>query len=217
MHSQGDRALRLLWGPVPTPAHGPKARWTPQEVASAAVGLADEVGLDALSLAGVAARLGMTTTALYRYVDAKATLVELMVEEAIGDPPAIEGDDWQDRCRGWVRLLAARYAAHPWLVDVTPTGMPRQPRAYAWIDALVRAIGEVRTDGLRVALLLDGLVRTYAALERGVTGAAPDPWLSAVVAERFPAIAGAADQDASDARAELDFAVEVVLRGLARG
>ncbi|UJP09349.1 TetR/AcrR family transcriptional regulator [Microbacterium sp. KUDC0406] len=216
MHSQGDRALRQLWGIDPPAAKGPKARWSLAQVAEAAVELADEVGLDAISLARVAARLDMTTTALYRYVDAKATLIDLMVDSAVGDPPAIEGDGWQNRCRAWTELLADRYAQHPWLSEVQPTGMPTQPRAYAWIDALLNAIADdAPVDALRLAMLLDSLIRTYATLERSTNGAAPPAWLGEAVAERFPRLAGAEQQDVTDVRAELRYAVEAVLRGAA--
>ena len=215
MHSLEDRALRVLWGVEAASTRGPKARWRQEQVAAAAVELADEIGLDALSLARVAERLGMTTTALYRYVDSKAALVELMVDDAIGDPPTIAGRGWQSRCRTWVRLLADRYTAHPWLTEVKPSGMPRQPRPYAWIDALVRAIPhDSHVDALRLALLLDSLIRTYATLERSVGAAPPEPWLTEAVAERFPALAAAPKRDVSDSRAELDFAVDAVLRGV---
>jgi hypothetical protein len=40
------------------------------------------------------------------------------------------------------------------------------------------------------------------------------PWLDAAVATRFPRLAGAAQQDVSDARLELEFAVDAVLRGV---
>ena len=157
----------------------------------------------------------MVTTAIYRYVDSKATLIELMVDAAIGDPPEITGSDWRDRCRSWVASLSARYADHAWLSDVRPTRMPTQPRAYAWIDTLVRSIrDDVSADPLRVALLLDSLIRTYATLGATAAQFAAPEWLGGAIADRYPALVDAAGQDTSDSRAELDFAVEAVLRGL---
>ena len=215
MHSQRDRVLRLLWGVDAATNRGPKARWKPQDIAAAAIGIADEGGLEAVSLAKVAERLDMTTTAIYRYVDSKATLIDLMVDAAVGDPPEITGRDWRQRCRTWVRLLADRYREHPWLCDIRPTGMPRQPHAYGWIDALVRAVpDDADVHTLRLALLLDGLVRNNAGLERGLSGEAPEPWLGEAVAARFPALAAAPFQDVSDPSAELEYAVDAVLRGL---
>jgi AcrR family transcriptional regulator len=215
MHSQDDRALQQLWGVGIPSAHGPKARWSSTQLADAAVALADEDGLDGVSLARVAERLGMATTAVYRYVGSKAELVELMVDAAIGDPPSLPADDWRQRCRAWSTALADRYAEHPWLCEVRPTRMPTQPRAYAWIDVLVEVIAEeTDVDALRLALLLDSLVRGYASLEVSLQGAEPAPWLGEAVAARFPRLASAARQDVSDARLELDFAVDAVLRGV---
>lgn len=216
MHSQDDRAMRRLWGIEEAPARGPKARWSPEQLATAAVELADRDGIDGLSLARVAERLGMTTTAIYRYVGSKAELIELMVDAAIGDPPPLTGERWQERCRLWTAALADRYARHPWLCEVKPTRMPTQPRAYAWIDALVATLADEPTiDALRLALLLDGLVRSYASLEGSLRGSAPAPWLGEAIAGRFPRLAGVAQQDVTDARLELDFAVDAVLRGVA--
>jgi len=217
MHSQEDRSLKLLWGVEEATHRGPKARWTPQDVALSAVEIADQGGLEEVSLSRVAKSLGMTTTAIYRYADSKATLVDLMVDAAVGDAPQLPSGDWQQKCRVWVRLLAARYAEHPWLGDIRPTGMPRQPNAYTWIDALVWSIPEhTGIDALRLAMLLDGLVRNNAALEHSLNGQAPAEWLSEAVAARFPALSAAPARDTSDASAELEFGVAVVLRGLTR-
>lgn len=215
MHSDGNRALRLLWGVDVATNRGPKARWRLQDVAQAAVDIADEDGLDAVSLARVAKKLELTTTSVYRYADSKATLVDLMVDLAVGDAPELPDGDWQHGCRAWVRLLAARFAEHPWLSDIRATGMPRQPNAYAWIDLLVRSVPtNTGIDALRVALLLEGLVRNNAALEHSLSGESPAVWLSEAVAARFPALAAAPTRDVSDPGAELDYAVDLVLRGL---
>lgn len=157
----------------------------------------------------------MVTTAIYRYVDSKATLIELMVDEAIGDPPAITGADWRDRCRTWGAALTGAYVEHPWLTEVRPTRMPTQPRAYAWLERLVEAIrNDIAADPLRVALLLDSLIRTYASLSTSMAHDSPPAWLGDAIVERFPLLGGASEQDTSDAHAELDFAVDAVLRGI---
>jgi AcrR family transcriptional regulator len=213
-----DRALRLLWGVDPPPARGPKARWTLTDVAAKAVALADRGGLETVSLAKVAAELGVTTTAVYRYADSKEILVALMVDEAIGDPPRLTADDLAGRCRQWVKALRARYRLHPWLADVQPTGIPRQPRPFGWMETLVTATAEFDVDGLRLALLLDGLVRAYSIIAKGVATAAAPPasWMGAALAERFPEVARLAQRDWSDVDAELDYSLEIVLRGIAQ-
>lgn len=215
MHSQKNRALRVLWGIDDPPVRGPKARFSAQDVALSGIELADEGGLAAVSLGRVADRLGLATTGVYRYVDSKEVLIEVMIEVAVGDPPVLDAGTWQERCREWVRQLRRRYERHPWMSEVQPAGFPRQPRAYAWIEALVMAVEMVPgLDGVRLALLLDSLVRSYAALARSVGDAAPEPWLAEAVADRFPALSQSLVPETADAAAELDFAVEVVLRGV---
>ena len=216
MAGQGDgsKTLRVLWGAEGSAARGPRPRLSLPQVADAAVGLADAHGLDGVTLANVAAGLGMTTSALYRYVDSKDVLVEVMVDVAVGEPPTLTAGTWQDAAREWPSALRERYRLHPWLAQVVPTGPPRVPNPVGWIAALVEALEDARgIDGMRVALLLDGLVRSHAAVA-GVSGSAPPEWLPEVIAARHPVLASAMDRDWSDPDAELTFALDVLLRGL---
>lgn len=215
MQSHEHRALRQRRRLEVSTTRGPGGRSTLTQLVSAAVDLADEIGLDGVSLSKAADRLGMTTTAVYGYVDSKAELVALMVDTAVGEPPAITGDDWQQRCRTWVSLLGDRFTDHPWLGDVQSTRMPTQPSTYAWIDALVGAIADQEgLDALRLALLLDSLVRAYASRESGLRDAVPVSWLGDALAARFPRLAATPDRDVSDARLERDLAVDAVSRGV---
>ena len=216
MAGQGDgsKMLLALWGAEGGAARGPRPRLSLSQVADAAVGLADAGGLEGVTLANVAARLGMTTSALYRYVDSKDVLVELMVDVAVGEPPALAAGTWQDAAREWASGLRERYRLHPWLAQVVPTGAPRVPNPVGWIAVLVEALqGAPGIDAMRVALLLDGLVRSHAAVAT-VSGTAPPEWLPEAIAARHPSLASAMDRDWSDPDAELTFALDVLLRGL---
>jgi AcrR family transcriptional regulator len=73
-----------------------------REIADAAVSLADAGGMGSVSLAAVAADLGLTTTALYRYVDSKDSLVAMMVDTAVGPPPELGEHDWRNGVE-WTR------------------------------------------------------------------------------------------------------------------
>ncbi len=212
--TDGSKALRVLWGAEGGTARGPRPRLSIAQVADAAVAIADARGLESVTLANVAADLGMTTSALYRYVDSKDVLVELMVDVAVGEPPVLSATAWQDAARAWSWALRERYRLHPWLAQVAPGGPPRVPNPVGWIAALVEALAdEPGLDGMRVALLLDGLVRSHAAVA-GASGSEPPEWLPGVLAARHPALASAMDRDWSDPDAELTFALDVVLRGL---
>jgi AcrR family transcriptional regulator len=226
MHSQGGlpSAITELWVGRP-PRRGPRPRLSVADVAQAAVEVADEDGLAALSLQSVAGRLGLATTGLYRYVDSKRTLVEIAVDHATGPAPELPAGDWAAAAAHWCRELLEVHRAHPWLSDVEPSGMPRTPNPLAWLDRLLGALAEApgAGDPMSAALLLEAVVGRYAALLRSVlpaeSGGAADvlAHLEGARAGEFPFLVRAVDRDWSDVEREFDFAVATVLRGLAPG
>lgn len=207
------RALRVWWGVEAPSARGPASRYSLRAVAEAAVAIADEEGLEAVTLARVAAALGLATTALYRYVESKALLVELMTDVALGEPPTQAPGAWTEASRDWALALADRYRRHPWLARVEPAGAPRTPAAFAWIAALTEAVGDRAGDAARIALLLESIVRGYSALARVGDGAAVPPWLGEQLVERFPH-AVQTPQAWTDPTDELAFAIDTALAGL---
>ena len=212
------KGLAQLWGSTERGARGPAARHSVQDVADVGVALADSDGVAAVTLAKVAARLGLTTSALYGHVDTKDVLIELIVDRAIGPPPRLPASGtgpWQDRARAWALALAERYGRHPWLGAVVVGGVPRRPSLYAWLDAFLGALEDApaELDRLRLAQLLDGVVRARAAV---LSDLAPPPgWLVTAVAGRFPRLAGELDRDWATPDDELHYALDVVLRGCA--
>jgi AcrR family transcriptional regulator len=219
MHSQAaeDRTLRTLWDAGPTASPGPRPRFSVREIAAAGVSLADARGLGGVSLAAVAERLGLTTTALYRYVDSKDSLIALMVDSAVGPPPEAREQDWRAAVEGWVRSLWGQYLAHHWLTDVPARGMPRYPQQLAWIELLLRELdrGCVR-DSMNTALVLDGLARTFGVLAHTGHAAPPPPaWLVEAAAARFPRLSRELNRDWTNIEDEFTEALNTVLRGAA--
>lgn len=197
MHSKGGLspepdALLQLWGLAGQPTKGPRARSDIHAVAAAGVAVADEHGYEAVTLAAVAAELGLTTTAIYRYVDSKSTLVECMVDAALGQPPSLRARSVDRRLETWVRTLWSRYEAHPWLSTFPVEAPPRSPNALAWLDLLV---GELRSAGIKdalgTALAVDVLARGYANLSRvAALAAPPSDELAGEMASRFTHLLG---------------------------
>ncbi|MGO0578067.1 TetR/AcrR family transcriptional regulator [Ornithinimicrobium panacihumi] len=197
MHSKGGTApepdaLLQLWGLADLATKGPRARADIHAVAAAGVAVADREGFEAVTLARVAAELGLTTTALYRYVDSKSTLVECMVDAALGPAPRLRARSGPRRLESWVRALWARYEAHPWLGTFPLERPPRSPHALAWVDLLVSELSDAGTpDPLGSALAVDVLVRGYAGLSRVAAHAAPpSPELGGEMARRYPSLLG---------------------------
>jgi len=82
------------------------------EVLDAALELLDEVGLDALTVRRLAAKLGVQPGALYRHYPSKAALLDSMVDRiAAGVPEAEAGLAWDVHARWIARAVRAAMLA----------------------------------------------------------------------------------------------------------
>lgn len=218
MHSQdvGSRSLRFAWGRLAPSTRGPRARFTMGDIAAAGIRLADASGLEHASLHAIAAKLGLSTAALYRYIDSKAALFQTIVDTAIGPPPTLAGHDWRADARQWTTALWQRYLTHPWLAGAPTSGAPHYPNAIGWIDELLRALGPAVQQPMQLALLLDAVARSFSLLTGPApsTTAAPD-WLADAIEERFPHFAQRMHRNWNNAEDELDGAVSTILAGVA--
>lgn len=107
-------------------------------VLRAGVALADEEGIEALSMRHLAQRLGVVPMALYKHVANKEELLDGMVDAVVGeiDPP-LEAADWRTAVRE--RVLSARRALlrHPWARSVIETRTGASPVVLDHMDSLV--------------------------------------------------------------------------------
>ena len=210
---------------------GPQPRHTRQEVARAAVAIADAEGLDAVTIRAVAGRLGTGVMSLYSYVPDKQTLVYDMVEEVSGelDLPAPSG--------GWradMHLLADRQRAvllrHPWLIEATTHLQPLGPAVLAVLEFALGALEPTGLDSgarLETFALVNGFVTGLVRAELSRAAAAvPDPAQAAAQAARlqellatgrYPRFAAAlaqGDPPAADLSAQFDRLLDRILDGL---
>jgi AcrR family transcriptional regulator len=128
----------------------PRAPLSRERVLRAAVALADEGGVDALSMRRLAQELGVVPMALYKHVSSKDELLDGMVDVVVGevDPPP-GGADWKAAIRQ--RVLSARRALlrHPWASQVIESRNHPTPTVLAYMDSM---IGIFRAGGFSVDL-----------------------------------------------------------------
>jgi AcrR family transcriptional regulator len=86
------------------------------EIVAAAVALADQENLDAVSLRRVAAALRSGTASFYRALGSRDELVDRMVDAALGGHlPSQASGDWRADLAALARNRRAMLTAHPWL------------------------------------------------------------------------------------------------------
>ncbi len=166
-------AIALLWGLNPPGTRGPKPGLSIEQIVTAAIELADAGGLAAVSMSKVAASLGFTTMSLYRYVSSKDDLLLLMSDIGLGPPPELETDPgtWRGGLERWARALLRSYRAHPWAMDIVIKGPPMTPNQLRWLDRMLQVLAPTKLsyqEQLNASLLIDGYVRSWAQLSRGL-------------------------------------------------
>ncbi|MEV0027243.1 TetR/AcrR family transcriptional regulator [Streptomyces atroolivaceus] len=230
MSGEHAELVRLLWGPHPKPARGPRPKFDLDRIARAGIEIADSEGLAEVSMQRVAAQLGVTKMALYRYVPGKAELVALMVDAAIGPYPEVETwrGGWREQLEEWARQLLTVFRQHPWALDATIGPRIPGPGELSWLEQAISALDGTGLSGaerMDAAVLLVGHVRgiTQQARAAGPAGN-PEAQLGTILGDlmqthgaRFPAITGAlasaAQSDGQDQAWE--FGLQRILDGLA--
>lgn len=219
--------VRLLWEQPSTGRRGPRPTLTLEAIARAGIEIADADGLAAVTMQRVAAALGVTKMALYRYVPGKAELVALMTDVGIGSPPAAatEPAPWRDRLDIWTRQMFELLWRHPWAMEATVGVRPMGPNELAWMEQVVAALAGTGLDGgeqLDVAVTLSGHVRNIIQ-QRVPVGRSPDESVESVLVEllrehgdRFPALVGAMRSAVEPPNRAFDFGLARILDGVER-
>lgn len=202
-------------------------------VLHAAVALADDTGIEALSMRKLAQELGVVPMALYKHVANKEQLLDGMVDAVVGgiDPP-LSGSDWRSAVRQ--RVLSARRAllGHPWASQVIQSRTNPTPAVLAYMDSV---IGMFRAGGFSVDLthhVMHAMGSRMLGFTQELFDDSPslDPEAQAAalqeMAGRYPnitelATAGTHDEESvvgrgCDDQFEFEFALDLLLDGFER-
>jgi AcrR family transcriptional regulator len=119
-HGQEPPVPPVIWMLPDQPARGPKPAHSREQIAAAAIAIADAEGLDAVTMRRVAADVGCGTMTLYRYVPTKDHLLDLMVDATAAELiPAEPGTgDWRADLRAAAYRERGRLLRHPWLASL---------------------------------------------------------------------------------------------------
>lgn len=243
MTSAGDpaRTLALLWrDPAAVPRRGPRRGLTLDQVVDAAIGVADEEGLAALTIRRVAQSLDISPMTVYTYVPGKAELIDLMLDVVYARMPraATTGRPWRQRLAAVAQENRALFAAHPWTVAVCTLRPPLGPGATAKYEHELSALDglgltDVQMDDCLTYLLMfvQASARTAAEAQavRQATAMTDEQWWAAAgpllsrvldpsaypLATRVGEAAGSAHRSAHDPAHMFEFGLRRVLDGLA--
>ncbi|WP_128381400.1 TetR/AcrR family transcriptional regulator C-terminal domain-containing protein [Streptomyces cavernae] len=180
----------------PPPAPDPERELSLYRIVRTAIEIADAEGLSALSMRGVAARLGVAAMATYRYVPSKEHLVLHMADAAFGEASyrADAPEDWRSRVELGARTLWSLYRKHPWLAQLgsltRPLLVPNLMDYSEWVLGALDGHGLDPTTLFDIHVLLYSHVQGLAvhlemeAQAEAATGQSEDQWMDS----RAPAL-----------------------------
>lgn len=201
-----------------------------EAVIAGAVELADEIGVEPLTLRKLAAHLGVQPMSIYHHVANKDEILDGMVDAVFAEiemPPA--DTPWREAMR--VRALSARDALrrHPWAAGMLDSRSTPGPANLGHHDAVLACL---RHNGFSVAMtahayaVLDAFIYGFALQERSLPGGGGEE-LAGVAADMMTAFAADyphlaeftaehVTQPGYDFGDEFDFGLELILDGLER-
>lgn len=120
-----------------------KPRYSRDDIAQAAVRIADTEGIEALSMRRLATELGAGTMTLYHYIRTKDELLSLVSDAVMGEiilPPAKLKGTWRQRITAIAHSSRAVLERHPWIFDVVddpavgPNGVRHFDQSWEAVD-----------------------------------------------------------------------------------
>lgn len=149
-----------------------RPRLNRDRVLQAAVALADEAGIEALSMRKLGDQVGVEAMSLYKHVANKDDLLDGMVDSVFAE---IELDrdarDWRAAMRDRAVSVRAVLRRHPWAVPLMQSRANPGPSTLGHLDAL---IGILRSGGFSIVLTahalsaIDAYVYGFAMQEKAL-------------------------------------------------
>lgn len=203
----------------PPPRPAPLDR---ERIVAAAIALADEGGLEAVSLRKVAARLDAGPMRLYGYISTKEELFDLMVDKVSAEIlPGEHPGGWRETLRTLACRTRQAALRHEWLADLLGSRPALGPNALAVTEATLAALdgladtGTVTRAAETISAYSTGAIRREIANLRAehATGLSKRDWQRTsgphvtrmLATGRFPALAKMV-HDSTEVDAEESFA-----------
>jgi AcrR family transcriptional regulator len=223
--------------PWATERKPPRRRLSVEAIVSAGLELLAAGGVDAVTMRGVAAKLGTGAASLYAHVRDKGELHLLMLDEVIGEVqvPEAEPEHWQEQLKDVCRSQYAAMTRHPGIALVNIAHIPTGPHALRTSEAMLKILlaGGLSKPVAGLAMDLMTLYPTAVAFEESIwrerssEGGANEPSVEAAVVaqinqffrslpvERFPTVTMMAPfLTAGSGEDRFEFGLSVLVAGL---
>jgi AcrR family transcriptional regulator len=208
-----------------------RARLSRERVMLAAIALADECGIDSLTMRKLGERVGVEAMSLYNHVTNKVDLLDGMIDGVFAEVQLPSGDaDWKSAMRHRAISMRAVLSRHRWAIGLMESRSAPGPATLRHHNAV---IGALRASGFSIALAahaysaMDSYIYGFALQERSLpfdtaeqTAEMARAFLAHFPAAEFPHLAELTVQHVMqpgyDYGNEFLFGLDLILDGLER-
>jgi AcrR family transcriptional regulator len=163
-----------IWMRPERSAVGRPAQWNRAEITEVALRIADADGLDAVSMRRVAAELGTGAASLYRYVETREDLLDLMTDATGAEyeltPPT---GDWLADLVAFGEQARATFHRHRWLAGLVITRPVIGPNGTALLEHFLTLL-QGHPAAIRAKMeafgMLNGITAAFALHEQADPG-----------------------------------------------
>lgn len=207
----------------------PRTPLSRERVLRAAIAIADQAGLESLTMRRLGTHLGVEAMSLYKHVAGKDEILDGIIDMVVGEIelPTAEAD-WKTAMRR--RALSARQvlASHPWAIGMLESRAVMGPAALRYVDGV---IGSLRGGGFSIEmaahafLLLDSYIYGFVVQEMSLPFGTSDETadragavLQTLTPSHYPHLAEMATEHVMGPGRtythEFEFGLELILDGL---
>ena len=202
-----------------------------ERVLRAAVLLADENGLESLTMRELGLRLGVEAMSLYNHVANKDDLLDGMVDLVVSEIELpTETVDWREAMRRRAISAQSVFSGHPWasgLIDSRESSGPARLRYFDWVVGTLRRAGFTLEMTVRAFSLLDSYIYGFGRQQLNTSAGRDlepeemaEAFLRAIPADEYPylreMVVEHAMKSGYDESADFDFGLSLILDGLQR-
>ncbi|WP_211881722.1 TetR/AcrR family transcriptional regulator C-terminal domain-containing protein [Pseudarthrobacter albicanus] len=213
------------------PATEARLRLNRERVLRTAIRLADEGGIERLTMRKLGEELGVEAMSLYNHVSNKEDLLNGMIDAVFGEIELpSHGDDWKTAMRKRSVSVRDMLSRHPWANGLMDSGTNPGPATLRHHD---RVLGTFRNGGFSIAMTahafaaLDSYIYGFARQEKGLpfdggeqAAATAQTMLAHLPVDEYPYLvelmAKHVLQRGYDYSNEFTFGLDLVLDGLER-
>ena len=163
---------------APEPSSPPRVPLTRDRVLRAAIQLADQGGIESLSMRRLGQDLGVEAMSLYNHVANKDDLLDGIADLVVGEIEVpVPGQDWKATIRGSAVSAYDVLSRHPWACGLMMSPARVRPARLRFMEGL---LGTLRVGGLSAGMTrfayhaLDSHILGFTMWEAGYTAGSQD-------------------------------------------